>query len=153
MNVGTLMTRDVVSLDVSDHLDLAQDIMQLGRIRHMPVMDGDKLAGILSQRDLFRAAVSSVLSVRPSAQRDWLARVRVADVMTAPVVTVASVASVRTAVDLMLDKRIGCLVVVDDDRMVGLLSESDCLRHLSRVLEITRVTSEPPEGPPSDSSG
>ena len=74
MLVRDLMERDVVTLDASDSLDLADDIMRLGRIRHMPVLSNSRLAGILSQRDLFRAAISSVLQLRPAAEREWLAK-------------------------------------------------------------------------------
>src|SRR5438552_8566467 len=64
MYVRDLMRREVVTLDVADKLDLADDIMHLGRIRHLPVVSGERVVGILSQRDLFRAAVSSLLQLR-----------------------------------------------------------------------------------------
>jgi CBS domain-containing protein len=129
------MTTEVVTLDAGDHLDLASDIMNLGRIRHMPVVRNGKLVGILSQRDLFRGAVSSALLFRPAAEREWLAKIRVAEVMTADVVTAEPDWPVRHAVEVMLEDRIGCLPVVDaEDRVVGLLSESDCLRLLASYL-------------------
>jgi CBS-domain-containing membrane protein len=133
--VGEVMTTEVVTLDAADHLDLANDIMTLGRIRHMPVVRDGKLAGILSQRDLFRGAVSSALQFRAAAEREWLAKIRVAEVMTSDVVTAAPEWSLRQAVEVMLEGRFGCLPVVDqDDRLVGLLSESDCLRLLATCL-------------------
>ncbi len=67
MLVRHLMQRDVATLSVADRLDLADDIMRLGRIRHLPVVDGTRLVGILSQRDLFRAATSSLLQLRREA--------------------------------------------------------------------------------------
>jgi CBS domain-containing protein len=129
------MTTEVVTLDAGDHLDLASDIMTLGRIRHMPVVRDGKLVGILSQRDLFRGAVSSALQFRPAAEREWLAKIRVAEVMTAGVVTAQPEWPVSHAVKVMLEGRFGCLPVIDDDdRVVGLLSESDCLRLLAECL-------------------
>ena len=68
------MQPEVVTLDASDSLSLADDVMRLGRIRHMPVVADGRLVGILSQRDLFRAAISSVLQFRPAAEREWLAQ-------------------------------------------------------------------------------
>ncbi|MBX3026800.1 CBS domain-containing protein [bacterium] len=133
--VSDVMTTEVVTLDAGDHLDLASDIMTLGRIRHMPVVRDGKLVGILSQRDLFRGAVSSALQFRPAAEREWLAKIRVAEVMTADVVTAEADWPVRHAVEVMLEGRFGCLPVVDaEDRLVGLLSESDCLRLLASYL-------------------
>lgn len=143
-HVREVMAEDVVSLRAGDHLDLASDIMTLGRIRHMPVLSGDRLVGILSQRDLFRAAISSVLAFRPTAQREWLGKIRVEEVMTKRVVTARADWTIRQAVDVMLDKRIGCLPVVDDGRLVGLLSETDCLRLLGRML--ARADSAPAGG-------
>ena len=133
--VGDVMTAEVVTLDASDHLDLASDIMTLGRIRHMPVVRDGKLVGILSQRDLFRGAISSVLQFRPAAEREWLAKIRVEEVMTKQVVAAEPDWPIRRAVGVMIEGRFGCLPVVDEEqRVVGLLSETDCLRLLASYL-------------------
>jgi CBS domain-containing protein len=114
------------------------------RIRHMPVLEGETLVGILSQRDLFRAAISSVLQLRPAAERQWLARIPVREVMTKRVFSVAPTATIRDAVIEMLDKRIGCLPVVQDGKLVGLLSESACMRYLARLLDIAETKQQLP---------
>jgi CBS domain-containing membrane protein len=145
MYVRDMMRREVVTLDAADHLDLADGIMRLGRIRHLPVVAGERVLGIVSQRDLFRAAVSSLLQLRYDTEREWLASIPVRAVMTAPVFTVAPSVSLRAAVDIMLDKRIGCLPVVEDGKLVGLLSESDCLRHLAHLLEVAETKDGLPE--------
>lgn len=150
MYVRDLMQSEVVTLNAADTLDLADDIMRLGRIRHMPVVEHDKLAGILSQRDLFRAAISCVLELRPAAEREWLAKIPVREVMTTHVVTVAPTTTVRDAVKTMLDKRIGCLPVIENAALVGLLSESDCMRYLARLLDIADTKQGLPELPQPD---
>jgi len=150
MYVRDLMQRDVVTLSATESLGLADDIMRLGRIRHMPVTEGDRLIGILSQRDLFRAAISSVLQFRPGAEREWLSQIRVREVMTSPAVSIAPDAPIGVAVGLLLEKRIGCLPVVEGGRLVGLLSETDCLRHLGRLLEIADTRRLLPELPQPD---
>jgi acetoin utilization protein AcuB len=133
-HVRDVMEKEVVTLKGDDHLDLANDIMCLGRIRHMPVVVANRLVGILSQRDLFRAAVSCVLTFPPRAEREWLGKIRVDQVMAAPAIVARPEWLIEQAVDTMLDKKIGCLPVVDGDDLVGLLSETDCLRLLARVL-------------------
>ncbi len=135
MKVRELMQAEVVTLEADDQLDLADTIMRLGRIRHMPILAQGQLVGILSQRDLYRAAISTVLELRPSAQREWLAKVRIREVMTANVLTIGPDAPVSEAVRMMVDNRIGCVPVLERDRLVGLLSESDCLTYLARLLE------------------
>lgn len=132
--VRDLMTADVATLRDTDHLDLADDLMRLGRIRHTPVLRGEQLVGIVSQRDLFRAAVSSVLDFRRAAEREWLAKIRVAEVMSHPVLTAEPDWPVVRAVDYMLAKRVGCLPVVEGGHLVGMLSERDCLTLLARLL-------------------
>ncbi len=129
------MTAEVVTLNADDDLDLANHIMTLGRIRHMPVLRDEKLVGILSQRDLFRAAISSVLAFVPEAEREWLAKIHVKEVMTRDVVTARPDWPMRRAVETMLSGRFGCLPVVDDEQhLVGLVSETDCLRLLAAML-------------------
>ncbi|HVN84513.1 MAG TPA: CBS domain-containing protein [Candidatus Binatia bacterium] len=145
MTVRDLMETEVVTLNSTDNLSLADDIMRLGRIRHLPVVSGKRLVGIVSQRDLFRAAISSVLRLRPKAERDWLLKIHVSEVMTHPVATVAPDSSVRSAATLMIDKQIGCLPVVEGSDLVGLLTESACMRYLCRLLDLSDVKSHLPE--------
>jgi acetoin utilization protein AcuB len=137
------MESEVVTLKGDDHLDLANDIMRLGRIRHMPVVSANRLVGVLSQRDLFRAAVSSVLTFPPRAEREWLAKIRVDEAMVAPAIAARPEWSIEQAVETMLEKKIGCLPVVDGEDLVGLLSETDCLRLLARVLRSGDLVREP----------
>jgi CBS domain-containing membrane protein len=147
MLVRDLMQREVATLRVSDTLGLADDIMQLGRIRHLPVLSAGVVVGIVSQRDLYRAAVSSMLQMQRSAEREWLAKVPVQAVMSPNVITVAPGNTMQVAVELMLQHRIGCLPVVEHGKLVGLVSESDCLRYLARVLGISEEKAGLPELP------
>jgi len=140
--VRSLMATQPVTLNADDHLTLASDLMNLGRVRHMPVMAGERLVGLVSQRDLFRAAVSSVLNFRPAAEREWLGKIRVAEIMTTQVVTVPPDCTVAEAVRLMLERRIGCLPVLQSERLIGLISETDCLRLLGQLLQ--PATESPP---------
>jgi acetoin utilization protein AcuB len=140
MRIRDIMATEPVTVSEDDHLDLADDIMTLGRIRHLPVVRAGVVVGVLSQRDLFRAAASSALQLRRVAQHEWLRKLAVRGVMSAPPITVTPDVEVRHAVDLMLDGKIGCLPVVGPGgRLMGLVSESDCLRALKRILDDTSV--------------
>lgn len=132
--VRDLMAREVVTVKASDDLDLPDSVMRLGRIRHFPVLEGERLVGILTQTDILHAAMSSVVHLRQDLQREWLGRVSVRQAMSSPAVTVTPDTPLPEAVMLMVEKKIGCLAVVEDGRLVGLLSETDCLRHLARLL-------------------
>jgi len=147
MYVRDLMQHEVVTLDAEESLGLADDVMRLGRIRHMPVTARGRLVGILSQRDLFRAAISSVLQFRAGVEREWLAKIPVREIMSAHLVTIGPDAPIREAAKLMLDKRIGCVPVVQGDTLVGLLSETDCMQYLVRLLDIAETKQQLPELP------
>lgn len=139
MQVRQMMARDVVTLEVETTLDIADDVMTFKRIRHLPVLENEALVGLVTQRDLFRAGLSSILEFRKHAVKEWLAQIQVREVMTQDLVTIGPDAPVDDAVALMIDRKIGCLPVVEDDKLVGLLSETDCLRYLRRILEIADV--------------
>lgn len=145
MNVRDLMQTEVMTLSVHDHLAIAEDIMRLGRVRHLPVLDGDRPVGVVSQRDLYRAGMSSVLQLDGEAHKDWLEKVVVREVMSRDVETVHPDQTIQAAVQKMLEKKIGCLAVIEDERLVGLISESDCLSYLAHLLESAEVRQVLPE--------
>jgi CBS domain-containing protein len=138
MKVRDIMHTSVITLQSSDKLSVAEDIMTMGRIRHIPVVDGHyRVVGILTQRDLYKAAISTVLGFDRDKEHEWLGKVTVADVMTKDVVSVSAEAGVMDAVDKMLTMKIGCLPVVDaEGKPTGLLTETDCLRCFRDLLKM-----------------
>ena len=129
--VSDIMARDPLTLDVDDVLDLASDILTLGRIRHLPILDKGRIAGVLSQRDLLHSALATALGIGRKESRDLLKSVRVREVMSARVVTVTPDTPVQEAARIMVAKKIGCLPVMADDRLVGLVTESDLLSQVA----------------------
>jgi len=115
-------------------LMIADDVMRLSRIRHLPVVedDSDDLAGILSSRDLLQGALSRAVGYGERARQRLMGTLVVKEVMTTDPVTIAPDASLREAARVMLDRKIGCLPVVEDGRLVGLLTESDMLAFVAR---------------------
>lgn len=137
MRIRDLMQKDVVTVDAAAHLDVAEELMRMDRIRHLPVVSDGRLVGLVSQRDLFRAALSSAIAHSPQDEQTWLARIPVRHAMTREVLSAHPDADVRHAVEMMLRERVGCLPVVEEGRLVGLLSETDCLRCLAELLTET----------------
>lgn len=127
--VSEFMQADFIHLGVDDRLDLADQLMRLGRIRHMPVLDKGRLVGIVSNRDLLAASLTRVLDFEEKQRRTFLRSVEVREVMTAQVISVTPDTPVSEAARLMLLHKIGCLPVVDaDQKLRGLLTETDLIR-------------------------
>ena len=132
INHGALLVRDVMTKDATtlkrnEVLTLANDIMHLGRIRHMPVLDddGSKLVGILSQRDLFRGALARALGYGQHAQRKIMDTFLVKEVMTTDLITASPDVSLVEAARILMERKIGCLPVIEGGKLVGILTEAD----------------------------
>ncbi|MAG31281.1 MAG: hypothetical protein CL908_10390 [Deltaproteobacteria bacterium] len=127
--VADVMTREVATLDANDNLSIADDVMALGRIRHMPVVDADgSVVGIVSQRDLLRGALARALGYGEHAQKKLYAMLRVKEVMSYDVVTLPPSAPLREAARMMTERKIGSVVVVEGEKVVGILTEGDFVR-------------------------
>jgi CBS domain-containing protein len=127
--VSDLMTREVATLGRNETLRTADDVMRLGRIRHLPVVDDDGLlAGIVSQRDLFHGGLLRALGYGSHARGQALDSLVVKEAMTTDVVTTTPETELREAAKTMLDRKIGCLVVVEGQKIVGILTEADFVK-------------------------
>jgi CBS domain-containing protein len=125
--VGELMTRsNLVTLTETQNLAQAEELLRLHRIRHLPVVRNGKLVGLITHRDLLKAA----------AKRPPGAPTNASEVMVKEVRTVRSDTSTREAVKLMLDNKYGCLPVVGaDGELVGILTEADMVRYAQHLIE------------------
>jgi CBS domain-containing membrane protein len=103
--------------------------MRLGRIRHLPVVDGDgALAGIVSQRDLFHSGLLRALGYGQHAKQKAMDLLALKEAMKTDVVTVSPDAPLAEAAKVMMERKIGCLVVVEGKRIVGILTEGDFVK-------------------------
>ena len=137
LRVRDVMTPGVTTLKRNEKLTLADDIMQLGRIRHLPVVDDDdesELIGIVSQRDLLRGALAQALGYGEHGRRKMLDTLLVKEVMATDVTTVNPGALLADAAKILADRKIGCLPVVDDGRLVGILTEGDFVALAARKV-------------------
>ena len=129
MRIRDIMKTEVVTLQANEQLSVASDIMHLARIRHLPIVQGDQLVGIISQRDLYKASLSSLLGYDYAENRDHLKKVAIKDVMMKRVATIGPDAEIAEAGCIMLAKKIGCLPVVEGSRLVGMVTETDILEY------------------------
>jgi len=133
LRVRDIMGKKLVTISVSERLSTVEDIMTLGHVRHMPVVQGGKLVGVVSERDLLRASLSVLSEHRGPERRAFLHVVEIARVMSAPPIVIGPDATIDEAALVMAEKKIGCLPVVERDRLVGMVTETDVLRCIAGV--------------------
>lgn len=129
--VCEVMTRELVTLKLNDTLRLADDLMNLAKLRHFPVLDDAKVVGLVNQTDLLHASMRSLAGHPEDTPRGALGMVTVQEVMK-PATMVAADTSIQDAAQLMVERGIESLLVMDSEKLVGLVSRTDLLRELAR---------------------
>ncbi|MFT3915733.1 MAG: CBS domain-containing protein [Anaeromyxobacteraceae bacterium] len=122
--VEDFMTRDLVTVRATDDVALAESLLRLGGIRHLPVVQEGRLVGLVTHRDLLRAAAAPSPRERP-----------VCEIMTRAVETVRPGTGLAQAAQLMLERKFGCLPVCDArGGLVGIVTEADFVRFAADVV-------------------
>ena len=133
--VEDLMTRRVVTVTEAASLREALALLQRHRIRHIPVVEGEMIVGILTDRDVKRATPSLLSGVSQEDYDRVLAQTHVSQVMTRNPFSVTPSTSLKDATKLLADRKYGALPVVEGDRLVGILTNTDLLRAFYESLE------------------
>lgn len=132
ITVGDFMTRELVTMNETDDLALAGSILRLGGIRHLPVVRGRKLVGLVTHRDMLRHG-STTAARQTQAQ----------EIMTREPTTVTPTTSLVRAARLMLAHKYGCLPVCEDDgTLVGIITEADFVRFAADVVQDLDMVAE-----------
>jgi CBS domain-containing protein len=127
--VADVMSRDIKTLDRNDKLSIADDVMKQDRIRHMPVLDSNgKLCGIMSQRDLFRGILLRSLGYGSHLEEKLLDTHPVKEAMVEDPITTSPDTPVKDAARTMIEHKVGCLPVVEDGKLVGIITEGDFVK-------------------------
>lgn len=132
--VRDIMSHTIVTISADDRLSTVEDIMTLGQVRHMPVVRAGRLVGVVSERDLLRASLSNLSEFAHEQRRAFLQAVEIKRVMSTPPIVIDPGSSVEEAALVMAEKKIGCLPVLEDDKVVGMLTETDVLRFFAGVI-------------------
>lgn len=134
MKVADRMTRDVLTLKKEESIRKAWELAEERKLRRFPVMDGDRVVGIVTDRDLRNAVASSVVLTEKKYHDFLLDTVKVESVMTADPRTVTPDTSLKEAAGIILEMKVGGLPVVDGDRLVGIITETDLMNALEELL-------------------
>jgi CBS domain-containing membrane protein len=127
--VRDLMTPNPYTLAPRDTLAALYDLMDTYRVRHVPIVDRDgELVGLLTHTDLAMTTLGSLSDMPLNMERELLQRRRIREVMVTEVETVDPDTRLAEAAQTLFDNKIGCLPVVEGNRLVGILTESDFVR-------------------------
>ncbi len=128
--VRALMTYHVFTLGPDDDLEALYDLMASRHVRHVPIVDGEgRVLGLVTQRDLARSALGSSEELPLSMQREILQRRKIREIMNTEIETIEADKDLKAAAEMLIENKIGCLPVVERGRLVGILTESDFVRH------------------------
>ncbi len=133
--LSEIMNRKLITVDTRTSLCQAQRVLDQHHIRHLFVMDGKRLVGIVTDRDLRKAAPSSKSPLTIHEREEFMDELKVVEVMSRKLITAAPTTTVREAAKVMVRGKIGCLPVVEGNTLVGIVTETDLLEILVRGEE------------------
>ncbi len=138
--VRTFMTAQVQTLSSKDRLLEAALLLRSSHIRHIPIVDESEIVGILSDRDIQRCAPSMLARVSAEEYNAVFEETLINRVMTREPLRISADAPLNEAVALLREKKLGCLPVVENGKLVGIITKADMLTALLRMLETSPVT-------------
>lgn len=134
MLVADVMHADVTTVAPSTTLPAAMRLVSQRGIRHLPVLDGDNLAGIVSDRDLKRAMASPATSLSAHELNYLLDKLTIEQIMTRTVITISPMFPIEEAARIMVKEKISALPVTKGGRLVGIVTETDVLSLFVRAM-------------------
>jgi len=146
MRIRDVMTKNPITVDSETLVLDAQKIMKENNIRRLPVVDKGKLVGIVTQHDLLQASPSPATSLSIHELNYLLAKMKVKEVMKRNPFTLTPDTPFEEALRIGQDKKIGSFPVMEKGKLIGIITESDAVRFMTRALglreEGSRVTIE-----------
>ena len=132
MNISQIMSGSVISALAGDSLFQGVRLLEQHGFKHLPVVDDDgKLVGIVSDRDLKRASASDATTLEVHELHYLLDRVKLSEVMTECPFTVGSRTSIQHAAKIAAEHKLGCLPVVDNGKLKGIVTNGDFLSYVA----------------------
>ena len=136
MLVKNRMTTEVITLNPDQTLLKTMTLIQKKTIRHLPVVQEGKVVGMVTERDIRKAGASDSSSLSIFELNYLMDQIKVSSFMSKKVISVSPDEPIEAAAKLIYDHKIGALPVVDENRLVGLITSSDILETFIEVLGI-----------------
>lgn len=134
--ISVLMTKNVVTVDVREHIEKAQTLMQTHRIRHLPVLRKGKLIGILSLTDLMRLSFSDNFGEAESeADVAIFEMLGIRHIMKSDPETISPAQTIREVAEILAHREFHALPVVENGEVVGMVTTTDLIRYFLKHVE------------------
>ncbi|MCE2570823.1 CBS domain-containing protein [Motilimonas eburnea] len=137
ITVADIMTSSLYTLSPQDTLAQAATLMAEKRIRHIPILEKEKLVGLISERDLLAAKQSTV--IKDTGEHSLWSTIALHKVMTKNLTTVDPKASVKAAALYIQQHKFGCLPVVKRNKLIGIITDTDFVAVAINLLELEEL--------------
>ncbi|MCX7546850.1 CBS domain-containing protein [Xanthomarina sp. F1114] len=129
--ISDIMTKDVITLNHKDDLETAERIFKKKKIRHIPVVSGDKIIGILSYTDLLRISFADAIDEDQDTVDTVVYNMfTIEQVMAKNLTSITSATTIKEAAEILAKKEFHALPVVDNNKLVGIVTTTDLINYL-----------------------
>lgn len=134
--VSSIMTKKIVTLTMTDDLTKAELLFKKHKIRHIPVVNGLKIIGILSYTDLLRISFADAIDDDEEVVETTVYNMfTIEQVMAKKLITIAPETTIKEAAAILSNKEFHALPVCEGDLLVGILTTTDLIKHLVQQLD------------------
>jgi len=136
LKIKDIMTTEVFVLHSTQTLELVRSLMRIKHVRHVPIVDEDNtFVGLMTHRDLLAQTISHLADVDEEEQEYLDRHIHIMNIMKKDVMTAEPEMDICSAITILLENKYGCLPVVADGKLVGIVTEAD---FLNLTLEMLR---------------
>jgi len=128
--IAKIMTSDLITVNTTDDLRTVSRLMHDKNIRHIPVVSGNKLAGIVSKTDIMRLSFGNLFEGQEQADEAIFDMLKLEQVMVSNPKTVSSEDTIREVAEFLTQAEFHALPVVDEGKLVGIVTTTDVIRYL-----------------------
>ena len=141
LKVKDIMTTEVFVLHATQTLELVRSLMRIKHVRHVPIVDeGNTFVGLMTHRDLLAQTISHLAEVDEDEQEYLDRHIHIVKTMKTDVLTADPEMDICSAISLLLDHKYGCLPVVSNGKLVGIVTEADFLNLTLGLLRNSEST-------------
>lgn len=128
--ISAIMSKDVITLNRTDDLETAERLFKRNKIRHIPVVSGKEIIGMLSLTDLLRISFADAIEDEESADIIVYDMFTIGQIMTKNLISVAPSTTIREVAELLSKNEFHAIPVVDNGELMGIVTTTDLINYL-----------------------